>query len=327
MTPADMSFDRTVSDRLLDCLRPGGPFAGLVARCHAEPGRFDVQLRREPKGTRSWASFYVGLTTVLDVDERNGSFRLRAAQTHRDRGGFDEQWRGWQPLDALVAQRAKVEAYLDRVIDTVDVNWTNSEGAVHGAICCGRSGAYRVIQREASIGFRDIPTRDAICKEIADPITSAVAHAGGDDPVPWWPRNKRLGTALDVLAVGLDGRLLAIEAKPANALAGIVWGPAQVGFYAEMYARWLRQTPTAVSLLAAMLEQRVALGLEPDVVDIALPVAIVPVLAVGPGPISAQAAPRMRAIATAVDAVTSDPTVAPLEVWRVDQYGAPKEWP
>ena len=93
-------FDRVVSDELLAALEEGGRFHDLVER-RVGSEIADVQLRREQRGTRSWASLYIGLTSVLDLDERGGLYRLRAHATHKKAGHFDEAWAEWQTADEL----------------------------------------------------------------------------------------------------------------------------------------------------------------------------------------------------------------------------------
>ncbi len=66
-----------MSPPLLQALAPDGPLRGVISWRNADPGLRDVQLRREPKGTASWVSLYLGLTSVLDVYEEDG----RAAST------------------------------------------------------------------------------------------------------------------------------------------------------------------------------------------------------------------------------------------------------
>jgi hypothetical protein len=329
MSTMDITFDRRASPTLMRVLSLGGPFACLVTRALGAEGRFDVQLRKEPKGSRTWATFYVGLTSVLDLDERHDAFRLRAHRTHREAGGFNDAWSDWKSEGSLAAEWPAVDRYLDRVIPKVETKWTHSEGAVHAAICAGGGASYRVVQREASPSFRNMAARTAISKSIADPLYAAVAAAMiGEPPSPaWWPgvrdhgKQKQLGTAPDILAVGLDGRLLVIEAKPANAIAGIVWGPAQVRFYAELFDRWLDQTATGSAVLAEMLEQRVVLGLAPSVTPIDQPIAVVPMLVIGAGNVSKVAKERVNKVADVLHAVASGQRVQPVEIWRIDETG------
>jgi hypothetical protein len=97
---ADLRFDRVASQDLMAELEEGGQFHDLLER-RVKSEIADVQLRREQRGKRSWASLYIGLTSVLDLDERGGQFRLRAHATHKKAGQFDETWATWQSADKL----------------------------------------------------------------------------------------------------------------------------------------------------------------------------------------------------------------------------------
>jgi hypothetical protein len=128
---------------------------GLLGPRDSDPERLDLQLRREQRGKRSWVSLYKGITSVLDVDESKGRFRLRAHPTHRKVGQFDPDWTGWRTPAELGGLWPAVEGYLDRILvdGMVDERWVRSEGLVHAAIASGSSEAYAVIQREASVSF------------------------------------------------------------------------------------------------------------------------------------------------------------------------------
>jgi hypothetical protein len=232
-------------------------------------------------------------------------------------------------LEELVPTWPSIDAYLDRILDdgAVDARWVRSEGLVHAAIASNSSDAYAVIQREAAISFSSSQTKVAICHPMREGLIGAVRAAGRTEP--WWPTvrdrgaDPRLGEEADFLAVDELGRLLVIEAKPAEALAGIAWGPAQVRFYAELFARWLEMTVDAADVLNAMLDQRVELGLASPARSLVSPVEVVPVLAIGAGTISPQAYSRLSAVAEVLDQVSAHPFVRPLEVWTLDQEGRP----
>ena len=240
----DMDYDRRAPHLLGLLGGDEGPLADLLHRCQDD--LTDIHVRRQPFGARSWVSLYVGMTTVLDVELSGDRLRLRAHETHRVNGGFNDGWVDPVPLDELVARWPAVSAYLDRVIPTVAERHTAKEGRVHAALCSGRSHAYAVADREAAIGFRDASTKTEICQPVEQAIHNAILNAAHDEA--WWTGNtsklKPLGTGLDILATDPAGRLLAIEAKPPSSLEGIAWGPAQVRFYAEIFAAWLtRDTP------------------------------------------------------------------------------------
>jgi hypothetical protein len=151
------------------------------------------------------------------------------------------------------------------------------------------------------------------------------------NPGPWWPGRryeknpKRFGTSPDILAIDDAGRLLVIEAKPPGALEGIAWGPAQVGFYGSMFGELFKRNDDTASVISRMLEQRVALGLtEPGRMDLAAPLRIVPVLAIGAGRASYQALARACLVQNAISAKIKPtlPITRP-EIWILDPSGEP----
>jgi len=157
--PQAVTFDRSVSLGLLTFLR-SDPGRRLKAFRDRDPLLFDIQLRSDrPKGNRSWATLYYGLTSLLDVDERKGSFRLRAHKTYKAVGAFDPAWSEWMSAPELDAVWDDVEGYLARVIPRVKKRFIEKEGRVHAALASGNSDAFRVINREASPSFLDLATK------------------------------------------------------------------------------------------------------------------------------------------------------------------------
>ncbi len=322
----EMTYDRRAPELLGALADADGLLADLLGRCGRDC--VDLQVRKATTGAKTWVSLYVGMTTVLDVSLSAGHFRAWAHRTHRINGGFDDTWNEPMPLKVLASRRPEISGYLDRVIPTVAARHIAKEGRVHAGLSSGASDAYAVADREAAVGFRNNPVKDATCSPLADVIHSAVLNAHRDEP--WWPDNskplKAMGTGLDVLAVDPAGRLLAIEAKPASALEGITWGPAQVRFYAELFAKWANETTDARSVIAGQTAQRVALGLGGNDFQVANgdPV-VVPVLVVAEGRISPQAVPRARAIRDVIDALPAGGGVASVAPWRLDAEGHPIE--
>ena len=323
---ATLHYDRVVSSTLLDALRPAGALHSAVSWRHGDVRLRDVQLRKQPKGPASWVSLYLGLTSVLDIYEQRGLFRLDAHATHRAAaGGFDPSWRSWQTLEELSRQWRRVESYLDRVVHKVHPRWLDSEGRVHALIAGSAPTGFSVVNREASIAFANQPTKDRLCAGWEQTVKQALSLTRRTEP--WWTAlsDRRTGTSPDFIALDDAGRLLVIEAKPATAAAGITWGPAQVTFYAAMYAAWLTEAGEAAQAsLRQQLEQRRALGLVADDGERSLgaPPEVVPVLAIGPGMVSPEAWSRLAAVADAV--AGQFPGVAPLEVCRLAADGRPR---
>ncbi len=325
---AELRYRRVVSHELLGALQ--GPLCQILPWRDADRGLRDVQLRREPKGRRSWVSLYLGLTSVLDVDELGGGFRFRAHPTHQERGEFKSEWSEWRGMPDLLDVWTDVQAYLERVVHRVDRRWLDAEGQVHALLGSGQQRGLTVIDREASVSFRDQPTKDRLTAQWRQPLVQALAAVGDGAPWATYVQSTPFGTSPDFLAVDDDGRLLVIEAKPPTATAGIVRGPAQVRFYAAMYAYWLAQDSGAVEVLHQQLAQRQALGLLPPEgrTQLAEPVTVVPVLAIGPGMTSPEAWARLLAVQQALEqAEPSLPQAAPLEVWRLSRRESASIWP
>lgn len=322
---AELRYDRRVSESLIELLSTD-PGRSLVRRRNEKPDLLDVQLRSWPNSSTNWASLYVGLTTVLDLKEsRDGRFRLKAHKTHRKNGRFPESLDSPLTREALIDRWDELDAYLDRVIPSVTSRHTAKEGAVHAAMCSDRSDAYQVVDREAAVKFKDTPSKKTFLEPIAEKIHDAVDENSIDEP--WWPGGRpSLGTGLDILAIGSDGRLLAIEAKPSTSLPGITWGPAQVRFYAEIFAAWAEQTADPAEILNGMREQRFKIGVTSDRrAEIREPIEVVPVIAIGAGKKSNKAIPRLEQVAAAVATAPKPPHVAPFEVWLLDENGHPSK--
>ena len=330
---ADMVFDRVVSSTLLTELSDGGRFHGLLERRASRPDIADVQLRREQRGSRSWASLYLGLTSVLDLDERHGQFRLRAHATHKAAGHFDEAWGQWQDSASLGDRWSEVDDYLGRLLENegVAARLWRREGTVQTALTSGHSSVFGAVQREAVVSFPSAEAKRVILEPIQNRIWEAVASSGQVDP--WWPgirdggKRPEQGDEADLVAVDGSGRLLVIEAKPFDELKGITWAPAQVRLYAELFATLAEDNPAMSDLLNEMAAQRASLGLM-DAAWTFAPASelrIAPVVAIGGWPASPVALTRLAALATALQ--TSPPPSArvdPLEVWLLDEHGHPE---
>jgi hypothetical protein len=326
-----LQFNRNVSPELLAEIRPGGRFDGLVRRRNEWLTHADIQLRRA-QGPECHASLYIGLTSVLNVRERRGEFALSAHKTHRAAGGFKTSWAVFQSVASLAADWPAVECYLNRLLEKgrIDPRWYRREGVLHALLCSGQSKAYGVVQREAA-PWADGPP---LVREVVDATSAliwAACQAGGRTE-PWWPgirdrgARKRMGDELDVLAVGEDGRLLCMEAKPAEETAGIMWSVAQVLVYAELFGRWVAQDPAvAASTIATMAEQRAALGLLDAhwTAPLRSPFRVVPVVAIGPGLRSPVALKRLAQLSAELESVTRHSLVDPVEVWLLDSAGDP----
>ena len=319
----DMHFDRSVSDELMGMLT-GGAGEALVGRATGQSDEplYDLQLRSEPKGTASWATLYYGMTALINVRERKGQFQLTADKGYMALDSFDPAWTIWQPQASIGQGWPAVETYLDELIGHVaDGSATKKEGPVHSAIASGNSDAYRVIQREARPSFRNKPTRERRLAGWVAPFNHALATHGNGEP--WWPRDVKVGSSLDFLAVDIGGRLALIEAKADAASASELAKVAvQAGVYASMFADLLAENHhDALDAVARMLGQRATLGLSrKGVLHLREQGQVVPVIAIGPGRPSEEVHRRMWEVARAVGDVL-DRRVDPVEVWYLDRAG------
>lgn len=317
-------FRRTVSTHLLEALAPSGPLDRLLAFRAADPALRDLQLRREPKGSASWASLYVGLTSVLDVVERGGQFLLRAHGTYRaSTAGWLPKWEALRPLNDLVEDWPDVLGYLDAVVGMVNPRWTDVEGAVHALIVGSSRTGFDVVNREASISFRN---RAALKNALAHAYPPHAVRAAWSAGAAWQRAlaASHWGTSPDVVAVDDQGRLLVVEAKPASAASGITRAPVQVAVYAGLWRAWLHEHGEAArDELEGQLAQRRRLGLLASGGSrrLAWPPVVVPVVAIGPGVVSPEVWARVAAVA---DSLSPPDGVEPLEVLRLAGDGTPR---
>lgn len=321
----DFRFDRAVSEELMDALLHG-PANDLVKLVKNQRGTplYDLQLRREvkPKNPKSWATLYYGMTALLNLSEHKGDrFRLTADKSYMALDEFDDTWKGWQPREAIEQAWPRVARYLEAVKGVVDPKHTSKEGAVHASIGAGGSDAYRVINREASPSFRDTPTRTRRRSGWAAALNAAL-HDDPEAGQPWWPKDVKVGSSLDFLAVDIGGRLALIEAKADSASAKELAKVAvQVGVYAAMYADLLREDSLSTEAIPRMLSQRTRLGLSrKGMLHLREEGRVVPVVAIGPGKPSTEVHRRMWKVAIAVARAHGD-KVDPVEVWYLDAHG------
>lgn len=131
-----LKFDRRVSDTLLEAIKSGS-LSPLRAIRSEDPALRDLQLRANPWGSDNWVSLYLGLSTVLDVHERDGLFWLKTHPTYAA-AGFDSAWatkrRNEEELEALWPD---VEKFLSNVIPNVKPMFTGKEGRVHVSCALG----------------------------------------------------------------------------------------------------------------------------------------------------------------------------------------------
>jgi hypothetical protein len=290
-----LSYDRRVSPELLEALKPNGWAHTIVQYARSGHYSMDLQLRGYGGKPQSWATLYVGLTKVLDLHHRpSRGFRLDAHATYRvPTSDWQPRWtKSWMKEDQLAGEMREVENYLERVIPSIGTRYLR-EGAVQSAISGFASDDMVVVDRETTIAFSSQREKSSVIAKLASPLLDATAASNGEK---WWAsRPASLGAECDALAVAKDGRLLAIEIKPAKATGTITWAPIQVRLYANLLAEWARHAGDADEIIRGMLRQRSELGLTTHEPMLRAPIEVHPVIAIARG-YSDAALSRLKAV-------------------------------
>jgi hypothetical protein len=220
--PDDLEYryDRPVDEDFLKLFDSHGAFRTL--REYAQEARYpvDFQFRLNPKTTAQHASLYVGLSTVLDVHLRPGSFKL-AANSSYHHAGFRPEWMSWRATSQALARAAAVDDYLDAVIPMASAGSAAVEGAVQAAVSTFGSDKRVMLDYEVQLHFRDTPTKGRVMGKVCADLLRAAEMA----PVPG-ARPSSFGGKCDLLALDSSGRPLAVAVKPRRA-SKITWASAQ----------------------------------------------------------------------------------------------------
>ncbi len=253
-----LTYDRRIRAGLEKALTPGGAAQSLAVRHVEDPGRVDLQLRGYPGQARNWVTLYCGLTKPLDLTETNGRYRLGAHATWRHYGP-NLPWN--TPLDEGQLREIwpLVDTYLDEVLPVIKGSrWSLKEGDVQTAVSRLRHAGMVVFDREACPSFADTAEKLQVMAEERDRLT-----AGLTGSEPWWSI-PQLGEECDALAIDANGRLLAIEVKPASAAArSITFAPLQAAYYARLFQRWAAGADDPAASLDEVISQCARLGLAP----------------------------------------------------------------
>ncbi len=309
-SPPELTYDRVVDPALSAALGPDGPLAVLLELRNVHSDELDLQLRRN--GRQSSASLYFGLVRAVTVTHGSKGWRVSTHPTLAAATGFEsDPGTTWLATHELSAWADAIRDHVTklRTLEPMRTRWLNSEGHVHAALCAGH-GRFAVIDREAVIGFPNRERRTEICDELRSQIQARIATAG------------RLGTECDVIAVDDTGRLLVIEAKPANAAGAKHSVVAQVAMYALLFQRLVQQDFDSARLtMRAMLDQRVALGLSPDGFELVESMPIVPVVVIETKGATDHLTSRLQADAYALTDLFDQLGIEPLEVHALDKHG------
>lgn len=321
---ATLFLDRRVPRGVLSQFLPGGAFRPLVDLALEDRQVRDVQLRRQswssPERGESYVSVYAGLSAVVSVNFNGRGVKVVTHGTYQGLDSFVPEWTKRQAVDRLASQIDQIVAFTRDTIAHVTMSGQFlNEGLVHAALAAAPAESeIRTPNREVSISFKSTAARQQWMEPVISRYQTCLAALA--DPPPWWPSLTSLGTGCDFLAVDDDGRLLALEAKPANAATGIAKGPVQVALYAELLRAWVDDIVDHIEIVEDMFDQRVQLGLAPPGLLVVPSPTVVPVLAIGEGTASTEAMKRAFSVASAL-VPARRLGVAPLEIWTLDSAG------
>lgn len=317
MKKFEIRYDRRVSPDLLRHFEKEGVARSLVTYAKGAAYPLDLALRKNPKSGSEHVTLYTGLTAVLNVEQVKGQLRLKAHPTHASsKNGWDSSWSTLAHEEDWRERWADVELYLERVIPVATKTHGLTEGAVQAAVSSYGKDRRVMLDREVIPSFWDKETKQRILARCKEPLLKAVHSKdfkAGKVPTSF-------GAECDLLAVEEDGRLLAVEVKPARAGA-IAWVAAQATMYALVLQEWIDGDPDLPprNVIDGMLEQRTKLGLAPQM-DVNLPerLQITPVVALQRGA-SQVHLDRMAAVSEAIAKLRL--TVPAPEVYEVSITG------
>ncbi len=136
----EIRYDRVVEDAFLQHFLPGGRAASLAPMSRKAAFPLDLQMRKDAKTGRQWATVYAGLTAVLNIEHQPNGVRLTAHDTwsKNKKFGFKQQWKSGLTDEELGAEWSGVECYLERVIPAATKSHGVTEGAVQAAVSAMR---------------------------------------------------------------------------------------------------------------------------------------------------------------------------------------------
>jgi len=264
-------YDRALDKDAFALLAPGGPLrffitdaAGAVDDRYA----YDIQIRKN-----NTLMYYHGttrvLTVCLGVKGNSPPCRLDAAASYRKLRSYGDLAIA---MDAgnTSHMREMLVRYLADVAPRTHVRYyrNHKEGYWQNRLCVdfGRhwtaEAPWLVIDRECVIGFGDGNEKRTFYEDKLESYTDIRDRFQEQDEATWGkPAAKTLGDELDLLAIGADGRLLAIELKHGSNPGGVYWGPLQVMAYQDAFAQVL---PGVSKRIRDLVEQKIRLGLLPQ---------------------------------------------------------------
>jgi hypothetical protein len=324
-TNFDVRYDRRVDADFLDLFKPAGPLARLTEISRRAAFPLDLQMRRDPRHpNKQWATLYVGLTGVLYVYKTVQGVRFDAHNTwsgkdeKNSKYGFGKLWLNELSLSQLEESWMAVELYLEKVIPAAVRSHGLTEGAVQAVVSNSKTTDWAILDREVLPSYRDASYKKDMLLAAMRPILAVKEHVQAlGQAIPGGPTS--LGAECDLLAVDTNGRVLAIEVKPASG-GTVAWVPAQAAMYARLLQQWIDAEPEhSREVITGTLLQRQALGHSTEF-NTALPakLTVTPVVVLQRGATSG-AIGQMRAVRDVINARVKG--LAPIEIYEVSILG------
>lgn len=264
--PAALYYDRTVSPKLVDVLRPGGALAWLPDHLREGTGRLslaDIQFRKDAKARKAGAlQVYVGSTSVLEIlapanGGANGAtkplregFKLTVgAQTYRKVWG--DMPTGRLTADELRSARSSIAGYLRRASEQVTERWLDKESKAHSGFMrryglCGNGEPCVAVDREVVIGH----STDEVRRKNREQLRKSGRENKG-----------RVSSELDALVVLGGGKIGLVELKAAP--EGLPDAAAQVLTYLDRFRQLQDHGGGTIHGVADLLAQKLDAGLVP----------------------------------------------------------------
>jgi hypothetical protein len=191
------------------------------------------------------------------------------------------RWKEPLTLSQVIEQKGSLIDYIVDQVRNVPTRFTR-EGAVQSMLCIHAGSLFSVVDREAVVGFSNTGIRNKCYSTVRGEVESGLLEAL--EGYAWAKKIPAFGGELDLLAVGHDGSLLAIEVKPGSSRVGITWATLQATFYAGLFRKWVDRVgdDESKTTIDRMLRQRIEMGLSFEPMrELRTPLQIRPVVAVG----------------------------------------------
>jgi len=263
-------YDRALAENAFLLVAPNGPLRFLItdaARAAEDTYAYDIQIREN-----NTLMYYHGTTRVLSIRLiaalEQPWCKIDAAATYRKLASYRELTMS-MGSGSMSRLRQAFSRYLSDVAPRTHMRYyrNRKEGYWQNRLCIDfarhwtADAPWMVIDRECVIGFGDGDEKRSFYESKLKPYMDIRDRLQKQDETKWGrPVAKPLGDELDLLAIDVHGRLLAIELKHGTNPGGIYWGPLQVLAYHDAFAHIIPDVSKGIRDLA---KQKVELGLLP----------------------------------------------------------------